>query len=34
MVAKLWASAQLWVIQHFLLDRATPVVVGFVVCKS
>jgi len=36
-VGKLWASAQLWIVQHFLLGHVTPIVVGRVVgrlCKS
>jgi len=33
-MGKLWATAQLLSIQHFLLGGATLIAVGRVVCKS
>jgi len=33
-VGKLWASAQLWAVQYFLLGRATPTAVDRVLCNS
>jgi len=32
-VGKLWALAQLWTVQHFLLGRATFITAACVVCK-